>query len=129
MNKNSIKSLILVWALACSAVSNSIGGEYRLQLPGDYQLIKSNRWQHNICDKRGVEVIPPDIREYKVINNFVLGLATIPTNPQFKVGSLQGYFVLDTASKTIKFGMNYADFEEFCNSVGVNVPKTFDVVE
>lgn len=84
--------------------------DYRISLPNGFELVRSNPWQHNICKKNGIVVVPHDIAEYAVVGQLVIGKLQIPSDSRFQSGAKDGYFVLNTNKNTVSFASNESEF-------------------
>lgn len=103
--------------------------DYRIPLPNGFELVRSNPWQHNICKKNGVVVVPHDITEYAVVEQFVIGRLQIPSDSRFQSGAKDGYFLVNTNKNMVSFASNESEFKNLLKNNSIYHAIQFVPVE
>lgn len=120
--------LIAMSWIACS-------GDYAIELPNGYELVRFNGLETGIVAPGGRLVINPTVREYAVLGDLVVGNADVPERLEGQPAPFRtaaGYFVLNTDSGEIADGLTDEAWRAKLAELGIgdepklNRPTPFD---
>jgi hypothetical protein len=114
-------------------------GDYTIDLPGGYLLVRVSSEEVLISDPRHVVVIMPTVDLYNVQGHLVVGHVSVPNLPPDpdpprgeKAKTRPGYFVINTQTREVKDGLEKRMWLELLQTLGVKAqpdlkrPSRFD---
>jgi len=82
-------------------------GDYAVELPHRYSLVKIAGGEYLISNAAGVVVVGPTVDQYKVVGPYVVGRVSRPHSD-----TLVGFFILDTETGAISDSLHETSWRE-----------------
>ncbi len=102
-------------------------GDYSVELPGDYKLVRTNGYTRMIVTSRESRdrrcIVPPDIQQVGVWDDYVFG--RVASVPRSDLGPTldAGYFLLDTSSGEVLLGLDEEEWRSVMHEgIGTRLP-------
>jgi hypothetical protein len=93
-------------------------GDYAIQLPNGFELVRANEHEISISRPDGLVVVPGKIEKYAVIGKWVTGFAQFadwPNDPARNTEGVQrGYFTVDTETGNVRLGLTKVQWDTWC---------------
>ena len=107
--------------LACLVVVGTIScGDYSVQLPGGYSLVRV--YGQTVLISRPGEgvVIEASIDNYAVVGSLIVGHSRLADQPPESEYSKPGYFIIDTQTHEAKQGLDKSSWLKALKAAGVS---------
>jgi hypothetical protein len=121
------------FALICLVVVGTIScGDYSVQLPGGYSLVRVYGQTVLISHFAEGVVIGASIDGYAVVGSLIVGHTKLADQPPESEYSKPGYFIIDTQTHDSKQGLDKTNWLKSLKAAGISVepnlhrPSRFD---
>ena len=110
-----------MWLALVALFSVSACGDYEVNLPNGYSLVRTYASAVLISDLQHLIVIHPNVENYKVLDGVVVGHVNTPDGlvPEDKELSKPGYFILNTKTHEAKQGLDKKVWLESLQALGI----------